>query len=75
MAQIELLEQQSFEAKECFKEHCEKNKCERKKSFKKASLWESSNKSWNTHDWNYDKPYEWRLVTLTRKTFVKNNLF
>ena len=25
MAQIELLEQQSFEAKECFKEHCEKN--------------------------------------------------
>ena len=31
----------------------------------------------NTHDWNYDKPYEWEwgLETLTGKTFVKNKLF
>ena len=31
----------------------------------------------NTHDWNYDKPYEWKwgLETLTGKTFVKNKLF
>ena len=27
----------------------------------------------NTHDWNYDKPYEWGLETLTEKTFVKKN--
>ena len=25
-----------------------------------------------THDWNYNKPYEWGLETLTGKTFVKN---
>ena len=29
----------------------------------------------NTHDWNYDKPYEWGIETLTGKTFVKNKLF
>ena len=29
----------------------------------------------NTHDWNYDKPYEWGLETLTGKTFVKNKSF
>ena len=26
----------------------------------------------NTHDWNYDKPYEWGLETLTETTFIKN---
>ena len=36
-----------------------------------------ANKKENTHDWNYDKPYEWEwgLETLTGKTFVKNKLF
>ena len=40
------------------------------------SLDEGSSKC-NTHDWNYDKPYEWEwgLETLTGKTFVKNKLF
>ena len=28
-----------------------------------------------TPDWNYDKPYEWGLETLTGKTFVKNKFF
>ena len=32
-------------------------------------------KNENTHEWNYDKPYEWGLETLTGKTFVKNELF
>ena len=26
----------------------------------------------NTPDWNYDKPYEWGLETLTETTFIKN---
>ena len=26
----------------------------------------------NTHDWHYDKPYEWGLETLTETTFIKN---
>ena len=28
-----------------------------------------------THDWNYDKPYEWGLETLTGIFFVKNKTF
>ena len=29
----------------------------------------------DTHDWNYDKHYEWGLETLTGKTFFKNKIF
>ena len=29
----------------------------------------------NTPDWNYDKPSEWGLETLTGKTFVMDKLF
>ena len=38
----------------------------RRKSTQKIKIFK------NTHDWNYDKPYEWGLETLTETTFIKN---
>ena len=36
------------------------------------NLNEICKKMLNTPDWNYDKPYEWGLETLTETTFIKN---
>ena len=51
-------------------------RCTQLRKFKRWSrVKERMNKQSNTPDWNYDKPYELGLETLTGKTFVKNKLF